>query len=142
MPDYLSKIVYLTEAQKETLFSAGTITVNNRTITYNENDLYLTPDPAGSTPVSGPINALLATTYTATLAASSWTNTTPSTYSYSNASLKCGSNGLIAPIIKCTSNDLEYATITSAQATAGTGISFAAPSAPTNDIGISITDFS
>ena len=40
----LKKIVYLTEAQKNELFTQGTITSNGRTITYNENDIYVTPD--------------------------------------------------------------------------------------------------
>lgn len=55
----LGKVVYLTEAQKNTLFSAGTITVDGVTVTYSANDLYVTPqqNPAmetvqvsGSTP--------------------------------------------------------------------------------------------
>lgn len=51
MPSYLNKIVYLTEVQKATLFSTGTVTANGKTITYNENDLYLTTD--GTLPISG-----------------------------------------------------------------------------------------
>ena len=39
----LGKVVYLTEAQKETLFSEGTVTVDGTTVTYSANDLYLTP---------------------------------------------------------------------------------------------------
>lgn len=39
----LEKVVYLTEAQKETLFTDGTLTANGNTITYNDNDLYITP---------------------------------------------------------------------------------------------------
>lgn len=39
----LEKVVYLTEAQKETLFTNGTLTANGNTITYNDNDLYITP---------------------------------------------------------------------------------------------------
>lgn len=40
----LGKIVYLTEAQKNELFNFGSVTSNNRTITYSPNDLYVTPD--------------------------------------------------------------------------------------------------
>lgn len=39
----LNKIVYLSEEQKNTLFSEGTITVGGQTVTYNENDVYMTP---------------------------------------------------------------------------------------------------
>lgn len=48
----LSKIVYLSEAQYNTLKTNGTITVGNTTITYSADDLYLTPDqniPVGGT---------------------------------------------------------------------------------------------
>lgn len=40
----LRRIVYLTEAQKNTLFTTGSVTVNGTTITYSANDLYVTPD--------------------------------------------------------------------------------------------------
>lgn len=39
----LTKIVYLSEVQKNELFTNGTITVNGQTITYSDNDLYVTP---------------------------------------------------------------------------------------------------
>lgn len=38
----LTKIVYLSEAQKDELFTNGTVTANGQTITYNDNDLYVT----------------------------------------------------------------------------------------------------
>lgn len=79
--------------------------------------------------------------YTATLATASWSNTTPSTYTYSNASLTCGANGTVPPIVTCTSNEAEYSTISSASATPGTGITFTAPSAPTSTIGLIIIDY-
>lgn len=79
--------------------------------------------------------------YTATLAAASWSNTTPSTYTYSNTNLTCGATGTVPPIVTCTSNETEYSTITSASATPGTGITFTAPSAPTNAIDLIIIDF-
>ena len=46
----LRKIVYLTETQKAELFSQGTVTSNGTTITYNANDLYITPDTAPTLP--------------------------------------------------------------------------------------------
>ena len=39
----LGKIVYLSEAQKDELFENGSVTSNGTTITYNENDIYVTP---------------------------------------------------------------------------------------------------
>lgn len=41
---YLHKIVYLTEDQAEELFNNGSITVGTTTVTYNADDLYITPD--------------------------------------------------------------------------------------------------
>lgn len=40
----LGKIIYLSEVQKNELFALGSVTSNNTTITYNQNDLYITPD--------------------------------------------------------------------------------------------------
>lgn len=39
----LRKIIYLSEAQKTELFTNGTITVNNTTIDFSNNDIYITP---------------------------------------------------------------------------------------------------
>lgn len=44
MSEYLNKIVYLTEAQAQTLFNNGSITSGDKTISYNPNDLYITPE--------------------------------------------------------------------------------------------------
>lgn len=77
------------------------------------------------------------TRYTATLTAANWSN---SIYTYSNASLKCG-DGTVSPIISCVSNQNEYNYITSAAATAGTGITFTASPVPSSDIEIAILDF-
>ena len=49
----LNKIVYLSEAQKNTLFTTGSVTANGVTVTYNSNDLYLTPPSYDATPTSG-----------------------------------------------------------------------------------------
>ena len=79
--------------------------------------------------------------YTATLSSDGWSNTTPATYSYANASLACGKDGTIPPIIDCTSGSEAYSLITAAVATAGTGITFTIASAPSSAIGIRILDF-
>lgn len=47
----LEKIVYLTEAQKQTLFTNGSITVEGQTVVYSDNDIYFTTD--GVLPASG-----------------------------------------------------------------------------------------
>ena len=58
MPNYQRRIVYLSEAQREELFSNGSITVNGATITYDANDMYVTPQeepyvkPVGGIPGS------------------------------------------------------------------------------------------
>lgn len=39
----LRKIIYLSEAQKTELFTNGTITVNNITIDFSNDDIYITP---------------------------------------------------------------------------------------------------
>ena len=77
------------------------------------------------------------TRYTTTLTAVNWSN---GTYTYSNANLKCG-DGTVSPIISCMSNQNEYNYITSAIATAGTGITFTAFPVPSSDIEIAILDF-
>ena len=43
MAEYMKKLVYLTEEQKNTLFANGSITVGGKTITYDPNDVYVTP---------------------------------------------------------------------------------------------------
>lgn len=63
----LEKVVYLTEAQKETLFTNGILTANGNTITYNDNDLYITPEEnkivyENKAAVSGGTDASLVTT--------------------------------------------------------------------------------
>lgn len=79
--------------------------------------------------------------YTTTLSSDSWSDTTPATYTYVNASLACGKDGTIPPIIDCTSGSTEYAMIDTAVATAGTGITFTAAIKPSEAIGIRIMDF-
>lgn len=45
----LGKIIYLSEAQKNELFALGSVTSNGTTITYNDNDIYITPDESINT---------------------------------------------------------------------------------------------
>jgi hypothetical protein len=49
----LKKIVYLTEAQKEELFTNNTVTANGVTVTFNADDLYVTSDSGNSPIVDG-----------------------------------------------------------------------------------------
>lgn len=43
MPSYQRKIVYLSQAQYEELVDEGSITVSGTTITFSQNDVYVTP---------------------------------------------------------------------------------------------------
>lgn len=43
MPNYSKKIVYLSKAQYQELITNNSVTVNGVTVTYNENDIYVTP---------------------------------------------------------------------------------------------------
>lgn len=52
----LGKVVYLSEAQKETLFTQGSITVGGTTITYSDNDLYVTPSAIDTAPTASSDN--------------------------------------------------------------------------------------
>lgn len=58
MPNYQKRIVYLSDEQREELFTEGTITVNGTTVVYNDNDMYVTPQevpyvkPANGIPAS------------------------------------------------------------------------------------------
>lgn len=54
----LDKVVYLSEAQKETLFTNGSITVDGRTINYSDTDLYVTPSAIDIVPVQGSSNLI------------------------------------------------------------------------------------
>lgn len=54
----LDKVVYLSEAQKETLFTNGSITVNGQTIEYSDDDLYVTPSAIDTAPAQGSSNLI------------------------------------------------------------------------------------
>jgi len=51
MPDFSKRIIYLSDAQRQELFTNGTITVDGVTITYSDNDIYVTPQSAPVTDV-------------------------------------------------------------------------------------------
>lgn len=55
MPDYSKNIIYLSKAQYQELVTNGSITVNNETITFSENDIYVTPqaEPVTDVRVNG-----------------------------------------------------------------------------------------
>lgn len=55
MPDYSKQIVYLSQAQYAELIANGTITVDGVTVTYNKNDIYVTPqaEPVTDVRVAG-----------------------------------------------------------------------------------------
>ena len=88
----LKNVVYISNADYETLITNGSVTVNGTTVTYDPNDLYITPEEDlniisatgahksynGSSPVSVSIEDLcgIATTSTAGLVKSSNTGTT------------------------------------------------------------------
>ena len=42
--DYLNRVIYLSEAEYQTIVTNGSITKNDVTITYDANDLYITPE--------------------------------------------------------------------------------------------------
>lgn len=134
----------------QTLLSGATATaadgveISGQVVTTPVDD---TLDPSSTNAIqNSPVALALATKlqislYTTTLASDSWSNTTPATYTYANASLACGKDGTIPPIIDCTSGESGYALIDDATATAGTGITFTAATKPTVAIGIRIMDF-
>lgn len=55
MPDYSKKIVYLSQSQYQELITNESITVDGVTITYNDNDIYVTPqaEPVTDVRVNG-----------------------------------------------------------------------------------------
>lgn len=131
-----TSIILKTNNVNNIVLSEGTTTITGVVTPTNNTDAankaYVDSAVSSLTPVIA---------YTATLAAANWSNTTPSTYTYSNTSLTCGASGDVPPLITCTSNETEYSTITSASATPGTGITFTAPSAPAGAIGLVIIDY-
>ena len=124
--------------------AANGVEISGQVITTPVDD---TLDPSSTNAIqNSPVALALATKlqvslYTTTIASGSWSNTTPATYTYVNASLACGKDGTIPPIIDCTSGESGYALIDDATATAGTGITFTAATKPTVAIGIRIMDF-
>ena len=80
--------------------------------------------------------------YTTTLTVERWVDEENGTFtqSYSQASLKCGKNGDVPPIVTYTDNLEEYSKIDKADAEAGVGIKFYTSEKPQNPIPIIIVD--
>lgn len=55
MPNYQKHIVYLSDEQRQELFTNGSITVNGQTVTYSDNDMYVTPqeEPVTDVQING-----------------------------------------------------------------------------------------
>ena len=92
----LGKIIYLSEAQKNELFVNGSVTSNGTTITYNENDIYITPDRSIDTiylngtpytPINGSVD--LGTIVAGELV-QNVSGTTPTITGYAGYRYKCG----------------------------------------------------
>lgn len=56
MSEYTRKIVYLSQEQYETLIENRTITVDGKTVVYDANDIYITPQQTPLYPVAGATN--------------------------------------------------------------------------------------
>lgn len=93
------------------------------------------------TEVDNAVSDACTTAFVATLAVDGWTaNENVYEYKYHNEALSCGANGDTPPLINFLSNQEEYSTITSAEATAGEGIVFQTAEKPKLDIKICILD--
>ena len=53
----LKNVVYLSNEDYETLISTGTVTIDGVTITYDENDVYITPDQIATATQDGLMSA-------------------------------------------------------------------------------------
>ena len=53
----LKNVVYLSNEDYETLISTGTVTIEGVTITYDENDVYITPDQIATATQDGLMSA-------------------------------------------------------------------------------------
>ena len=75
--------------------------------------------------------------YSVTLAPANWTASgSVFKYTYSNTALRAS----VSPVVSCTENAAEYAYITDAEATAGTGIVFTASKKPMANVILTIVD--
>lgn len=93
--------------------------------------------PYQDEPIKGLVSQATSKTLTVTLSPATWkTSGSQFTYNYSNSALRA----TVAPIITCTANASEYNYITSAEATANSGIVFTASKKPTSNIVLTITD--
>lgn len=93
--------------------------------------------PYQDEPIKGLVSDATSKTYSLTITPTNWTASGSSfIYNYSNASLRA----TVSPIISCTNNSSEYNYITSAEATANSGIKFTVSKKPTANIILSIVD--
>jgi len=53
----LKNVIYLSNEDYNTLISTGTVTINGTTLTYDENNVYITPDPLATTTDPGLMSA-------------------------------------------------------------------------------------
>ena len=53
----LEKVIYISNEDYETLVSAGTVTIGGKTLTYDENIVYITPEKAATTAEDGLMSA-------------------------------------------------------------------------------------
>ena len=54
----LKNVIYLSNEDYETLVSTGTVTIDGETLTYDENNVYITPDKLASTTEDGLMSAV------------------------------------------------------------------------------------
>lgn len=123
----LKRIIYLTEEQKNTLFENNTVTVNGKTINYDSNDLYITPDQY-TVSANVPANAVFTdTTYSAgdglSLTGTTFKNTGVREISTgtTNGTILVNTNGINASVAVSGLNSAAY-TSTTDYATAAQGI--------------------
>lgn len=57
MADNLQKVIYLSNSDYDTLVASGSVTVGGITITYSDNDIYLTPEIVATTSSDGLMSA-------------------------------------------------------------------------------------
>lgn len=57
MADNLKRVIYLSNADYNTLISTGEVTVGGTTITYSDEDLYLTPESVATSSIDGLMSA-------------------------------------------------------------------------------------
>lgn len=104
-----------------------------------------------TTEVDNKVTAVTATSYSITLSTNSWADSTgtvggstaPFTYTYGLTSITCGAGGNVCPLITkaADADEDEYAKITKAEATPGTGLVFTAEGEKPATINLIVIDF-